>query len=241
MFRAIANEEGIKNEDAIDVSSYAPDPYNLFSPFTYSQTICIPVPGQKYIAAHSVESIWQGLKIIDEHTDFSLFVKKPKKRQGFVQGHLYGDETLGIFEARERIYRPSYFYYIENYISETFKDTLLKRALENGVSFYDTEDNININSDEPLAHSVFLKDFFEGYYAHRKSVMQNNLDLEYFSSDLEFETLADPVSRAVELYERSSSLDKRLLIDFLTQDPKSNDYFHKRYYQRVLETLTNRE
>ena len=113
MFKPITPQEGKKLEDAIDISSYGEFPHTLFSPFTYSPNIRIPVPGQGDTYACSVESIWQGLKIIEGSTDYRLFTQKPKKRTGNVEGHAYRGNVLDIVDARLNIYKPSYFCYVE--------------------------------------------------------------------------------------------------------------------------------
>lgn len=67
--------------EGIDASSKAKRPYNALSPFSFSPHFEISVPGREGVYSNSVESIWQGLKIIDGMVDFSLFKKKPKKKK----------------------------------------------------------------------------------------------------------------------------------------------------------------
>ncbi len=143
---------------AFDVSSYAPTPYNVFSPFTYSPKFEIPVPGgQEGKIAHSVESIWQGLKLIDGATDFDLFERRPYKRKGLVDGHLYNGKLIGVEEARWKIYLPAYQYYVEQYVPRSTIDSLLIPQREGKRVFvYDVEDNGDITNPKPLAHASVL-------------------------------------------------------------------------------------
>lgn len=54
--------------------------WGFLSPFHFNPEFNIPVPGRPGLYAHSVESIWQGLKIIDGETDFEMFKREPRKR-----------------------------------------------------------------------------------------------------------------------------------------------------------------
>ncbi len=143
----------------IDCSSYSPT-HSILSPFSYSKDYEIPVPGQEGMTSRSVEGIWQGLKIINGSIDENFFIKRPKKRSGPVTGHLLSDEVLGIVEARKKIYIPSYFYYLNNYVDEGLYKELLRTQL-NGqqVVFYDTETNGDMRIDKPLAHSAILASY----------------------------------------------------------------------------------
>ena len=141
---------------AIDVSSYAEFPFCKLSPYTYSNEFKIPVPGTKNKFSQSVEGIWQGLKVINNTTDESLFERRPHKRKGNVQGHLYEDHLLDITQARKRIYFPAYFFYLENYVPKETIDKILNQAIKKQTFVYDVESNGDINSPQPLAHSAVL-------------------------------------------------------------------------------------
>src|SRR3989344_7554805 len=91
-------------DQGLDVSSYGEHPYILFSPFTCNKERPIPVPGNEQVRAYSVEGIWQGLKIIDGATENSLFSRTPRKRNGVVEGHAFGDNILDYLAARKQIY-----------------------------------------------------------------------------------------------------------------------------------------
>jgi hypothetical protein len=233
VFSAEGRDKGTNIEGAIDVSSRAAYPYKLFSPFTYSPDFRIPVPGQEDMYACSVESVWQGLKIIDNATDFTLFTLKPRKRKGKVKGHLYGKEILGCYDAREKIYKPSYFFYLENYIDERIKDSILEKALDRGITFYDVENNVNPkNTSESLAHSAYLKEWFEGYLEKKLKQAGSALDSEYRKEEMPLETLAEPVARALKLFRHSEPLQRKLILQFL-ESPPQVDFYHARYYDNL--------
>jgi len=223
----------------IDASSRGQIPYKLFSPFSFSLDYQIPVPGRENIYSNSVESIWQGLKIIDNEINFSLFNEKPKKRKGNVQGHLFGNEILGIVEAREIIYRPAYLFYLDNYIKKSLKEDILLKSLNEDVAFYDVEDNLDINDTKsPLAHSAILAEFFYEYRDKRLMNEKNKIDQDYSVHELEHETLAEPLNRSITRLQRSSEIENALAISVLNKEHPELDKFHKRFYSRLLDKLT---
>lgn len=225
-------------ESSINVSSYGEQPYNLFSPFSYSPDFKIPVPGQEDIFANSVESIWQGLKVINDCTDFKMFSKKPKKRKGDVEGHMYDNTSLDIVSARKKIYKPAYFFYVENYVPDELKEDILKQSLDQDIYFYDVESNLDIEDpSDSLAHSVFLKKFFDSYLEDRLKDVKTNVDEEYQRSEFKHETLAEPMARGLELFENASEVDKALIKHLLNKGDFALDKFHKRYYSRLLEKI----
>ncbi|MFC1741767.1 DUF6939 family protein [Nanoarchaeota archaeon] len=140
-----------------DVSSYADEPFNRLSPFTYSLDFQIPVPGMECTHAHSVESIWQGLKVINGKTQPTRFKKRPKKRRGEVEGHRYKERILGVQEARENIYIPAYTSFLDNFAPKEAIDHLLsEQRLGKTVHLYDVEDNGDLQDPAPLAHASVL-------------------------------------------------------------------------------------
>lgn len=146
-----------KEANGIDVSSRAPEPYCAFSPFSFSEHHFIPVPGNESVRAHSVEGIWQGLKIINGHTDPSLFSGKPHKRKGHVEGHQFGSQTLDYGNARKHIYVPAYAYHAVNNSLPTVAEDLERRVSAGDVVFSDVEANGSINDlSSPYAHSELL-------------------------------------------------------------------------------------
>ena len=238
IFLATTPEQGKKMRNALDVSSYASSPYNQFSSFTYSTEFRIPVPGQD-MNANSVESIWQGLKVIDGQTDFSMFNRKPRKRKGNIQGHLYGDRILGIVDARKEIYIPSYEYYISNHTSNEVKVDLVKRAIKDKIYFYDVEDNTEINDPRPLAHSQLLADYFNNFLNNKLKIVDEEVNRRYKEKELEHESLAEPVVRVAELFRSSTDLDKQIIKLFLSQDFPSLNFYHRRFYSESLDYINS--
>ncbi|MFC1698014.1 DUF6939 family protein [Nanoarchaeota archaeon] len=142
---------------SIDVSSYAKKPFKLLSPFTHSDKFLIPVPSMEGTFSHSVEGIWQGLKIIDEIIDESLFKRKPHKRKGKVIAHKFGEKILDFYNARIDIYLPSYYFYLDNYAPKEALDFLLREQRGGKkVYLYDVEDNGDIQNPKPYAHAAAL-------------------------------------------------------------------------------------
>jgi hypothetical protein len=145
------------DDNAIDVSSYGKNPYKQFSPFYYDESFAIPVPGQENMRSHSVEGIWQGLKVIDGTTDFLLFKGKPHKRKGNTEGHLFGNDILGYIDARKQIYVPAYLYHVINHVLDGVKEDLEARIKSAPVVFHDVETNEYIDDDSrPYSHAALL-------------------------------------------------------------------------------------
>ena len=237
MFSAVTPEKGKTLDNAVEVSSYASKPYKSFSPFTYSPDFRIPVPGQEGVYACSVESIWQGLKLIDGVADFEMFTRKPEKRNGEVQGHEFDGRVLDPVSARINIYQPAYLFYVENHVPSEAKESVLELALKQGISFYDVESNLDIeDTSAPLAHSAIIKMFFEDYIGKIKEETREKIDNAY-SEQENSETLAGPLARALHLFSSSSEIDKKLIKLVLSQKHKGLDRFHERYHSRLLEKI----
>lgn len=146
-----------KSDNSIDVSSYGDLLYRVCSPFSYDSLYNIPVPGMENIRADSVEGVWQGLKIISEKTDVSLFSGKPKKRRGHVEGHSFGGRILDYLDARRKIYLPAYTYHIVNSALPKIKDDLTKRLESGPIYLHDVEANEDIDDPtKPLSHASLL-------------------------------------------------------------------------------------
>jgi hypothetical protein len=149
-------QEG-KLKGGIDVSSYGPPPYDVFSPFSFDKGNAIPVPGDEKTRACSVEGIWQGLKQINGETDFSLFTRKPRKRRGKPEGHMFRGELISYAEARRNIYVPAYIYHVYFNALPFIEDDLRGKMVEGPVYFYDTEKNPDIDDlSVPLSHASIL-------------------------------------------------------------------------------------
>lgn len=142
---------------AVDVSGYGNPPFSLLSPYTYSKRFFLPVPGLEDVYSHSVEGVWQGLKIIQGTIEEKLFTSKPKKRKGIVDGHQYGNEVLDLITAREKIYIPTYFFYLENYAPQAALSKIFsEQRMGKKVYVYDCDDNGDIRDPRPLSHASVL-------------------------------------------------------------------------------------
>jgi hypothetical protein len=161
---------------AFDASSYAEHPFNKLSPFSFSKDYNIPVPGMTYRFSHSVEAVWQGLKIIEGKTDEQMFERKPRKRKGFVEGHSYFDKILDLASAREKIYFPCYTFYINNYAQDAVSLILDEQRKGNQVYVFDIESNRNISSPEPLAHASILAFLLNAKLNNRQYVPVNDAE-----------------------------------------------------------------
>jgi len=237
MFSAVTPEDGKTLDNALDVSSYASKPYKSFSPFTYSPDFKIPVPGQEGVYACSVESVWQGLKLIGGAADFEMFTRMPEKRKGEVQGHEFNGKVLNPVSARINIYKPTYLFYVEHHVPSETKESVLELALKKGISFYDIESNLDIeDTSAPLAHSAILKTFFEDYLVKRKEEAKAKIDKAYNPQE-NHETLAEALARALHSFSSSSEVDKKLIKLILSQNNQDLDRFEKRYHVHLLEKI----
>lgn len=233
IFQAVAPNKGAKLSNGICASSYAPIPYNLFSPQSYSLSFRIPVPGLKNTFSRSVEGIWQGLKIVNGSINPIHFSRKPKRVKNGIEGHLLGERVLDIVDARREIYRPSYSYYFDNYIPKQLKDDILQKGLDGGVCFFDTNSNLDINDPtKPLSHSVFLVDYFNEYLSKRMNEVRLILKTLYESNAQTNETLAEPVSRAKNFFVHSKPLVKQLIVRNLV-DKSNMGFYEARYFDRL--------
>ena len=236
-FKAVTKTEGQGNSEAIDVSSYGEHPYSSLSPFAFSETFEIPVPGQNGALAHSVEAIWQGLKVIGGEIDPTLFLRNPHKRKGAVEGHRLNGKTIDVIAAREKIFRPSYMFFVEHYIPEELKQSIAERALHNPVTFYDVEENVDpADPTSSLAHAVYTRDFFEIYLDSQLARQGHALDDCYTRSKLPHETLAEPLARALHYFEDASPFEKKLIAESLSQS-KGKDKFHARFLKDLKERV----
>ncbi len=156
---------------AIDVSSLGEYPYNLLSPTTYAKEFAIPVPGLEGVVAHSVEGIWQGLKLIQGESNHTLFDTIAHKREGELRGYQYGSAVLDEQEARWRIFIPAYTFYLDHFAPQDAIRSLLGLQQEGKrVLLHDTKNNDDISKPEPYAHAAALATY---------------LNLKIFNKDIE--------------------------------------------------------
>lgn len=163
----------------VDTTSHCV-PFNMFSPFYVWPNQVIPVPGLPNTHSHSVEGIWQGLKIIDGHTDISLFgPARAKKRRTPEYGSCmfqFGDTQIDYTAARKEIFVPAYTWMFEHLVPEVMKDTLFMVA-ESGIQlfFCDVDANPDLeNTTSPFSHSSLLVDLVNAELS-RRSGMKHGL------------------------------------------------------------------
>lgn len=137
-----------------------------FSPFYPIGRIPIPFSPNKF--SNSVEGIWQGLKVFENHdVDESKFeitsmkgLKRTVRKFGIPKGHrkgVYGSELLDYITARKLIYLPSYKWVLDNQLKEEINE--LKRLSESRTLIlldYETNGEIE-NPSKPLSHAQLIK------------------------------------------------------------------------------------
>ncbi|WP_196894944.1 DUF6939 family protein [Aureivirga marina] len=156
------------NAEIIDVTSKASLPYLKFSPFYPIKNI--PVPFSKGYFSASVEGIWQGLKVFENHPiDMQKFenqkmksLKRTVRKFGKTIGHQKGinsEELLDYISARKEIYIPTYTWILENKLQKEIK-LLQNLHKEKDLVFldYDVNEDVN-NTIKPLSHASILKKY----------------------------------------------------------------------------------
>lgn len=154
----------------IDVTSRGEMPWVKFSPFFPHSGIPVPMsPGR---VAHSVEGIWQGLKVFEtEGVDLSKFevktmngLKRSVRTRGRVLGHRAGvpnPALLGYREARYKIYLPAYRWVLDNCL-QTELQRLRELAATSTVVLLDYETNDDVeNLKSPLSHASLIVRYLE--------------------------------------------------------------------------------
>jgi hypothetical protein len=146
----------------------------VFNPFHFEQRFLIPVPGQRQ-RSHSVEAVWQGLKIVEGRTDFRMFESPPTKRPGEAlrkqtdyryeeSKFLFEEKVVDIITARFLIYLPTYLYLLEYLVPDSIIAEIRNNLRQgNTVLFYDWDDNFEItNPRSSFSHSAILAAWFGG-------------------------------------------------------------------------------
>lgn len=229
-FRAIPYSKKEEYTNSIDVSSKGEKPYNSFSPFTFSSDFKIPVPGQVDVYANSVESIWQGLKIINSLPDFSLFNSKPKKRKGNVDGHLYGSTIIDYIDARNCIFKNTYNHYLENYISKDLKEDILTKGLDSKLFFYDVGENLDINDESaPFSHSKLVANYFNKLLSEREKIVDKEITRIVNIPSASFYTLSNAIGDGMRFYNNLSKLDQKIMLKHLRNHPLKGKYSDRLY------------
>lgn len=148
--------------------------WSQLCPFTVWPQAIIPVPGRADLRARSIESIWQGLKIVDNELDLAQLHGIPEKRPPdhergpefpYADSRFrFGDVDLDIVTARYLIYFPTYLYVLDNLVGLEVHREIEKWISSGGTAaFYDWDANIDI--DDPrssFAHSALLAGWYGG-------------------------------------------------------------------------------
>lgn len=164
------------NAKIFDVTSKGKE-YLKFSPFYPHGNI--PVPFSHNYYSQSVEGIWQGLKVFENHQiDMSKFmitnmkgIKRTIRTCGKILGHrkgVLGNEILGYTDAKRDIYLPSYKWVLENKLVKEIQK--LKLILEkNDLILLDYETNLEIFNIKPISHANLIRLFILNKYPQLKT------------------------------------------------------------------------
>lgn len=167
--------EGIQKEfpDAkiLDLTSKA-QYAKMLSPFYPHYNI--PIPGMPSHVATCVEAIWQGLKVFENAgVDYSTFsndtmtnIKRSVRKYGKPLGHKFNNELLSYFEARMKIYLPTYKYVLENVPEvKIILNRIKEYSEEHDIVFLDYSTNTDVaDISKPLSHAGLVKLYIEGAY-----------------------------------------------------------------------------
>ena len=153
------------NSIVIDVSSQSEMPYVKLSPFFPHGEI--PVPFSKGITSQTVEGIWQGLKVFENHDiDMRKFeissmsgIKRPRRFFGEPKGHRKGvnGDLIDYLSARKLIYIPTYLWVLKNKVSDIiFEIQAMAKAKDIILLDYTTNEDIE-DLTTPLSHASLIK------------------------------------------------------------------------------------
>lgn len=170
-------KEQYPNADILDITSASKTKYaQMLSPFYPHGNIPIPLDSNG-LKATCVEAVWQGLKVFEtEDVNFSTFkndtmkgLKRTVRTLGTPKGHrsgAYGKDLLGYFDARMKIYLPTYKWVLENVPTVTeIVNKIAERAKDHDIVFLDYNTNTDFRDcSSPLSHAGLVKLFIEGNY-----------------------------------------------------------------------------
>ncbi|MFF3958343.1 DUF6939 family protein [Streptomyces sp. NPDC001890] len=176
----VAREQGVAAAEAgthlcVDTYRFAPAGmarFRTMNPYHRDRSWRIPVPGTG-LTAESVESVWQGLKLVDGETCPAMFGQDPAARPPGELRRLpgydyaasvfqYGDVVLGLFEARLLIYLPTYLHLLDR-LADDRAVVEIHAALRAGrdVLFYDYDANMDpAFTGDSWSHSSILAAWF---------------------------------------------------------------------------------
>lgn len=172
-------DKDLRNTILVDTYNGAPLNMEIFrpmNPFYVWNTPCLPVPGHPGCNARSVESIWQGTKLINNTIDEKQFLSSPYKRpsedERKINREFSYQDTVFIFnnapithiEARFLIYLTSYLFLLNDLLLDGLIFHLIDAVRNNkNIIFYDWDSNQDIvNVKESFSHSAILASWFGG-------------------------------------------------------------------------------
>lgn len=177
--RAVPRAEGVTGRpDALHVDSADCAPHCMvrfatLNPFHFDRKWRIPVPGIKRHAC-SIESVWQGLKVVAGEIDTGMFDRPPRKRPpedergpgyNYAASEFRFDEsTIDIITARLLIYLPTYLYVLDRLVPDTVVAEIAT-ALADGqeVLCYDWDSNVDVlDPRSSFSHSAIVASWFGG-------------------------------------------------------------------------------
>lgn len=161
--------------DSADCAGESSRRFRWFNPFNMLASSEIPVPGTGRWA-RSVESVWQGLKLVDGKTEFAMFDSVPRKRPSdedrrrdphydySASTFLFGTDVVDLVTARYLIYIPTYLYLLEHIVPDELVETIAACMTEGRtVLFFDWDSNFDIeDASSSFSHSALLAAWFGG-------------------------------------------------------------------------------
>lgn len=206
-FASYKDAQGIKQSEPsakVHNVSSAGDLGRHFSPFIYREST-MPVPGLPGKRAHSVESVWQGLKYVNGKTAHELFdAERIKKRKVIPYQDTifqFGGTEISLVSARKKIYVPTYSYMFRNNVNPEIIMNMLSTS-KKGVRQYlhDVDENGNLNDpSSSYSHSALL------------THLMNHLDSQ---QEVEIPAVIEEAIEAEVDLDTSSGLEEQLLKGF---------------------------
>ena len=155
----------------------------MLSPFYPHGNIPIPLSSNG-LTATCVEAVWQGLKVFeDEDVSITTFkndtmrnLKRTVRKHGLPKGHrsgVYGTELLDYFNARMKIYLPTYKWVLDNIPSvHDYVQHIAELSKTRDIVLLNYNTNIEIrNISSPLSHAGLVKLYIEGKYPNPNDII----------------------------------------------------------------------
>lgn len=229
-----------------DVTSKATDALIKLSPFYPHGDI--PIPYSRNQKAMSVEGIWQGLKVFENHDiDYSSFsndkmknIKRTIRKYGKPLGHrkgINGEEILDYVEARILIYLPSFLWVLENKVSAII-NRLKEASQTKDIVLLDYATNGDIfEKRKPLSHAYLIKAYVEGNYP---KIEESLLEYQHRKEKGIYKVEETKVSYLSEK-EKNNDIPIEKILDFIKLKPKSSkeiiNEFHLQMSSRKLTSI----